>query len=78
MSTGKEEARRVRDRLKEAERQGRWRRLDPEFPETVEYMRALDPPTLAPHQTLKSRYRGRVGDLKTFLLSLQDKGVVQK
>ena len=77
MSTGRSEADRVRQLLKEYEQQGRWQRLDPEFPESVEYMRALNPPALGPHPTLKARYGGRRGDLKRFLESLEDKGIVQ-
>lgn len=77
MASGKGEAVHVRQLLKEGEQRRRWRRLDPEFPESVEYMRALNPPALGPHDTLKARYGGRRGDLKKFLDSLQDMGIVQ-
>ena len=77
MSSGRQEAEQIRQLLREYEKQGRWKRLDPEFPESVEYMRALAPPAVGPHETLKARYGGRRGDLKKFLDSLQDKGIVQ-
>jgi cellulose biosynthesis protein BcsQ len=75
-AAGKDEAESVRKQLKIAERAGRWRLLSPEFPEKVQYTRALDPPNSGPHQTLKSRYGARQADLKNFLLSLQSHGII--
>lgn len=77
MSSGKGEASQVRDLLRDGEAKGKWKRLDPEFPESVEYMRALNPPAMSPHPTLKARYGSRRGDLKAFLQSLKSKGIVQ-
>jgi len=75
-ASGKREAVDVRQRLREGERNGRWTYLSSEFPENVEYTRALNPPVSGPHQTLSSRYGKRRSDLKNFLKSLEDNGVI--
>lgn len=67
----------VRNRIREAQKSGRWTILDPEFPERAAYTRALDPPQTGQHQTLNSRYGNRVGDLKKLVESLNSKGLVE-
>lgn len=76
-ASGQSEASRVRASLQDGHRRKKWAFLQPEFPERVEYTRALDPPTSGPHQNLRSRYKSRVGDLKKFLESLEQQGVIQ-
>ena len=75
-SAGEKEQDQVRALLKNDEDAGEWERLDPEFKETVEYMRALDPPEMGRHHTLKTRYGSRRTDLKRLLESLAQKKVI--
>lgn len=76
-SSGNDEANEIRLALERGEKNGRWQRLDPEFKELVEYTRALNPPELGPHQTLRSRYKSKVADLKKLLRSMIEKGLVE-
>lgn len=75
-ASGRAERADVSRRINLGVKAGRWKRLDPEFPERVEYTRALDPPESGPDKTLKSRYGSRVADLELFLNSLKTKGVI--
>lgn len=76
-SSGDSESKEIRLALERGEKTGRWHRLDPEFKESVEYTRALNPPELGPHQTLRSRYKSKVADLKKLLRSMIEKGLVE-
>jgi cellulose biosynthesis protein BcsQ len=73
---GADEAKYVNTKLQEHERNGKLKQLQPDFRETVEYTRALNPPELGPHMTLRARYGARVADLRAFGVSLQQKGIV--
>lgn len=73
---GRKEQNTIATRLIEREGDGLITQLSPDFPECVDYMRALTPPELGPYQTLKSKYGARVDDLRAFGQSLQDHGVV--
>lgn len=74
---GKAEQNQIATRLVERENDGLIRQLSPDFPETVDYMRSMNPPELGPHPTLKSKYESRVDDLLAFAASLQKHGVVR-
>lgn len=73
---GAQESAQVVSKLLEREREGKIKQLQPNFRETVEYTRALNPPELGPHVTLHDRYGARVADLRAFGTSLQNKGIV--
>lgn len=77
-AAGKTEAARVREALRDGHKKKKWHFLKTEFPERVEFTRALDPPVSGPHQNIKSRYGSRIGDLKKFLENLEQQGVIQK
>jgi cellulose biosynthesis protein BcsQ len=73
---GAHEAAQVSDKLLEREHEGKVKLLQPNFRETVEYTRALNPPELGPHVTLRDRYGARVADLRALGASLKNKGIV--
>jgi cellulose biosynthesis protein BcsQ len=73
---GANESTQVAGKLLEREREGKIKQLQPNFRETVEYTRALNPPELGPHVTLRDRYGARVADLRAFGANLQHKGIV--
>lgn len=73
---GASESAQVATKLLEREREGKIRLLEPRFRETVEYTRALNPPELGSHVTLRERYGGRLADLRAFGDSLKKKGIV--
>jgi cellulose biosynthesis protein BcsQ len=73
---GANEMNQVVHKLLEREHEGKIKQLQPNFPETVHYTRALNPPELGPHETLQDRYRTRVADLRAFGASLQQQGIV--
>ncbi len=73
---GRAEQNQIATRLIERQNDGLIRQLSPDFPETVDYMRAMNPPELGPHSTLKSKYGPRVDDLRAFAASLKKHGVV--
>jgi cellulose biosynthesis protein BcsQ len=74
---GRAEQNAIITRLIEREADGVFRQLSPDFVECVDYMRALNPPELGPHKTLKAKYGDRIGDLVTFGESLKRHGIVQ-
>jgi cellulose biosynthesis protein BcsQ len=73
---GANESQQVSEKLLEREQDGKIKLLQPNFRETVEYTRALNPPELGPHTTLRDRYGTRVADLRAFGVSLMNKGIV--
>lgn len=75
-SGGAAEMGRARTRLKDHEAAGRWKILNPEFKENVRFTRALDPPELNPHHSLRRKYNRETAALKNFLESLKDHGIV--
>lgn len=75
-ASGKQEAMTIRNYLREGAKKGRWTFCKTEFRESVEYTRALTPPITGPHQTLRSRYGSKRSELKEFLQSLEDIGVL--
>lgn len=74
-SQGRQEQNTIATRLIERENDELITQLSPDFTECVQYMRALTPPELGPHRTLKSKYDRRVDDLRTFGRSLVTHGV---
>lgn len=74
-SMGRAEQNAIITRLIEREADGVLKQLSPDIVECVDYMRALNPPELAPHKTLKAKYGDRVGDLQTFGESLKRHGI---
>lgn len=76
-SMGRAEQNAIITRLIEREADGIFKQLSPDFVECVDYMRALNPPELGPHKTLKAKYGDRVGDLVAFSESLKRHGIVQ-
>lgn len=76
-SMGRAEQNAIITRLIEREADGVFKQLSPDFVECVDYMRALNPPELGPHKTLKAKYGDRVGDLTAFGESLKRHGIVK-
>lgn len=75
-SMGRAEQNAIITRLIEREADRLITQLSPDFVETVDYMRALNPPELGPHKTLQAKYGDRDADLKAFAESLKKRGVV--
>jgi cellulose biosynthesis protein BcsQ len=73
---GRAEQAAILTRLNERERAGLITQLRPDFPESVHYMRALNPPEIGPHRTLRSKYRARADDLNAFARSIEEKGLL--
>ncbi len=73
---GKAEQNTIATRLIERESDGLIKQLAPDFAESADYMRAMNPPELGPHRTLNARYGKRADDLRSFARSLQANGVV--
>lgn len=72
---GRAEQNAIITRLIEREADGVIRQLSPDFSESVDYMRALNPPELGPLKTLRAKYGDRQGDLETFGASLKRHGI---
>lgn len=75
-SSGTEITESVNQRISDQSKLGKWKVLHPQFPEVVQYTRALNPPETGPYRTLKSKYGDRVADLKQLVQSLRNHGVI--
>lgn len=75
-SMGRAEQNSIVTQLMERQNQGLLKLLRPDFPEAVQYMRAMNPPELGATRTLKSKYKDRVDDLRAFAASLQNEGAL--
>lgn len=73
---GKLEQNRIVTRLVEREADRTITLLRPDFVESVDYMRALNPPETGSVMTLSTKYGARVADLEGLALSLKDRGVI--
>ncbi len=73
---GRAEQNAIVTRLTERENAGIITQLRPDFSESVHYMRALNPPEVGPHRTLRAKYGPRMDDLRTFARSIEDKGLL--
>lgn len=76
-SMGRAEQNAIITRLIEREADGVLKQLSPDFVECVDYMRALNPPELGPHKTVKAKYGDRAGDLVAFSESLKRHGIAK-
>jgi chromosome partitioning protein len=74
-SSGRAEVNAIVTRLIEHEADGSFKQIQPDFVECVDYMRALNPPELGPHKTLRAKYGKREGDLRVLAESLKRHGI---
>lgn len=73
---GKFEQNRIVTRLIDREADRLIAQLRPDIVESVDYMRALNPPETGGAMTLSTKYGSRVADLEILALSLKDRGVI--
>ena len=77
-SAGTEILENVRGRIAEQAELGRWKVLEPQFTEAVQYTRALNPPETGPYRSLRSKYGDKVADLTKLVQSLKHHGVIDR
>lgn len=64
----------IRSRLREGQAKEKWRVLEPEFRESVKFMRALNPPETGPFRTRQSKYHDKEAELLRLYNDMKIKG----